>query len=126
MPEVSRFLGIVIGMFQLSAARIADLIMTRDRWETLSADQRQGILPLSPDAAFEVRSKSNTPAELQQKMREYGANGVRIAVLIDRDTRRVEVYGPGRGPDVLLDPDRVSLEPELPGFVLDLGPILEA
>ncbi len=52
-------------------------------------------------------------------------NGVRIAVLIDPDARAVEVYRPGEEVEVHRDPERVALDPELPGLVLELGPVFE-
>ncbi|MBX5465773.1 MAG: Uma2 family endonuclease, partial [Clostridia bacterium] len=56
--------------------------VSRGRWEELSPDERKGFAPLCPDAVFEVRSPSTTPADLRGKMRAYLANGARLAVLI--------------------------------------------
>lgn len=95
----------------------------RERWEGLGPEQREGLAPLCPDAVFEVRSKSNTLAELREKMQSYLANGARLAVLIDPDSQAVEVYRPGREPERHEKPVRVVLDPELPGFLLDLGPV---
>ncbi len=97
----------------------------RERWEALSAEEREGFLPLAPDAAFEVRSRHQSPEELREKMQAYLRNGVRIAVLIDPYARTVEVYRPGREVEVHRDPERVVLDPQLPGFVLELGPVFE-
>jgi Uma2 family endonuclease len=95
----------------------------RERWEALSREEREGFVPLCPDAAFEVRSSSQTPEELREKMRAYLRNGARIGVLIDPYTRTVEVYRPANEPERHEGPDRVVLGPELPGFVLELGPV---
>jgi len=95
----------------------------RERWEALSAEQRDEILSISPDAAFEIRAKSSRPADLRHKMRAYLANGARIAILIDPYERTVEVYRPGREPQTHRDPSTFALDPELPGFILDLEPI---
>ncbi len=97
----------------------------RERWEALSAEEREGFLPLAPDAAFEVRSRHQTQEELREKMRVYVRNGARIAVLIDPYARTVEVYRPGQEVEVYRDPERVVLDPELPGFALDLRPVFE-
>ncbi len=94
-----------------------------DRWNALTSEQRGKFGPLCPDAAFEVRSESTTMAELREKARAYLANGAQIAVLIDPVGRTVEVYPPGREPKTHRDPTTVTLDPELPGFVLDLEPI---
>jgi Uma2 family endonuclease len=97
--------------------------VARERWERLSPEEREGFAPLCPDAVFEVRSPSQTPQELREKMWAYLRNGARIGVLIDPYTRTVEVYRPGREPERYENPDRVALDPELPGFELELGPV---
>ena len=56
-------------------------------------------------------------------MEEYLRNGVRLGWLIDPEERRVHVYRPGRPVEVLKDPIEVSGDPELAGFVLQLGPV---
>jgi Uma2 family endonuclease len=99
--------------------------MAQERWEALSPDEQEGFAPLCPDAVFEVRSPSQTVQELREKMRAYLRNGARIGVLIDPYARTVEVYRPGQEPARHEDPERVALDPELPGFVLELGPVFE-
>ncbi len=94
----------------------------RERWEALSREEREGFVPLCPDAVFEVRSSSQNPQELREKMRAYLRNGARIGVLIDPYTRTVEVYRPGEEPERHENPERVALDPELPGFELEPGP----
>lgn len=96
-----------------------------ERWNALSDAEQEGIVPLCPDAAFEVASKSDTREDLREKMRAYLANGAQITVLIDPYERRVEVYRPGREPEIHTNPRAVALDPELPGFTLDLGAIFE-
>jgi Uma2 family endonuclease len=55
----------------------------------------------------------------------YLANGARISVLIDPYQQTVEIYRHGRPPESHPHPTTVRLDPELPGFVLDLTPIFE-
>jgi Uma2 family endonuclease len=100
--------------------------VARERWEALSLEQRQGFAPLCPEAVFEIRSPSQTLGELRRKMEGYLRNGARIGVLLDPYTRTVEVYRPGQQTQRLEAPDRVALDPELPGFALDPGPVFEA
>ena len=95
----------------------------RARWEALAQEAREGFPPLCPDVVFEVRSASNTLAELREKMQSYLANGAQLAVLIDPETQAIEIYRPGRAPEQWREAESVALEPELPGFVLELGPI---
>lgn len=95
----------------------------RARLDALSPEQHKKFGPLCPDAVFEVRSESNTLTELREKIRAYIANGAQIAVLLDPEERVVEVHRPGRAPEVHRNPTTVALDPELPGFVLDVAPI---
>lgn len=98
----------------------------RDRWGALTPEEREGIVPLCPDAAFEIRSRMQAVEDLREKMRAYIRNGARIAVLVDPYRRAVELYRPGRDPQVYENPERIALGPELPGFDLDLQPVFES
>jgi Uma2 family endonuclease len=114
------------GGFRLpdSAVRAPDASWVRqDRWEGLTREQRRTFAPLCPDAVFEIRSESQSLTELRAKMSDFIASGTQIAVLIDLDMRILEVYRPEREPEVYQDPKTVALAPELPGFILDLGPV---
>ncbi len=95
----------------------------RARWEALAREEREGFPPLCPDVAFEVRSASNTLVELREKMHSYLANGAQLAILIDPEAQAVELYRPGREVDRYEEAVRVTLEPELPGFTLELAPV---
>lgn len=99
--------------------------VVRERWEALSSEEQERFAPLCPDAVFEVRSAHQTSQELREKMRAYLRNGARIGVLLDPYERTVDVYRPGLQPERYEGPDRVGLDPELPGFVLELGPVFE-
>ena len=93
------------------------------RWQALSQEAREGFPPLAPDAVFEVRSRSQGLEELREKAAWYLANGVRLVVLLDPYLHRVEVFRPGKPPLRLEGVERVSLDPELPGFALSLPPL---
>ncbi len=97
----------------------------RERWEVIPREEREKFGPLCPDAVFEIRSSHQAQEELREKMQVYLRNGARIAVLIDPHGRTVEVYRQGREVEVYHSPDRVALDPELPGFQLDLRPVFE-
>ena len=58
-------------------------------------------------------------------MREYTDNGARLGWLIDADHRRAYVYRPGKPVQALEDPEAVSGDPLLRGFVLDMREIWE-
>ncbi|MGH2374331.1 MAG: Uma2 family endonuclease, partial [bacterium] len=90
------------------------------RWEALSSREQDGFAPLCPDAVFEILSATDALSNLRKKMRSYLANGARLAVLIDPQHRTVEIYAPGREPQILDSPQSVSFDPVLPGFTLNL------
>jgi Uma2 family endonuclease len=95
------------------------------RLEGISPEQKKRFLPLCPDFVIELRSPSDALAELRVKMEEYRDAGARLGWLVDPDERRVHVYRPGRPIEVLDGPTEISGDPELPGFILHLGPIWE-
>ena len=95
----------------------------RETWEALSEPEREGFPPLAPKAVFEVRSASQDPEALRTKMGIYLRNGVLLSVWVDPYARVVEVFRPGESPLRLEGMERVSLEPELPGFALWLPPL---
>ena len=96
------------------------------RWGALSAEEREGFANICPDFVIELRSLSDSLAEVQRKMVEYMENGVRLGWLIDPQTRRVHVYQPGQPVEILEEPTGVSADPVLTGFVLDLSAIWQA
>jgi Uma2 family endonuclease len=88
-------------------------------------DQREGFPRVCPRAVFELMSASDSRPQLIAKMDDYIANGARIAVLIDPRPRTVEIHRPGKRLETLVDPVTVALDPELPGFELELAPIFD-
>ncbi|MBO3462390.1 Uma2 family endonuclease [Aetokthonos hydrillicola Thurmond2011] len=91
-----------------------------ERWEALTPEQREGFAPLCPDFVVELRSRSDSMETLRAKMTEYMENQARLGWLIDRKSRRVEIYRQGHEVEVLDNPTSLSGEDILPGFVLDL------
>ncbi len=99
--------------------------ISRDRWLSLSLDDRARFSHLAPDFVTEVRSPSDSVPDLRRRMREYIDQGVRLAWLIDPINQVVEVYRPGETVEVLDRPATLSGEDVLPGFVLDLKGIID-
>ena len=77
-------------------------------------------LSVAPHFVAEIVSLSNSLEEQQAKMEEWIAHGVSLGWLIDPFLRQVHVYRPNADPVVLEDPETVSSEPELPGFVFNV------
>lgn len=93
------------------------------RWNALTPEQKQKFVALCPDFVIELRSPSDNLKTIQEKMQEYIENGTRLGWLIDRQSKKVEIYRQGREVEILENPASLSGEDVLPGFVLNLVPI---
>ncbi|MDB9466386.1 Uma2 family endonuclease [Dolichospermum circinale CS-1225] len=91
-----------------------------ERWDALSDEEKQKFPPICPDFVIELLSPSDSLKTTQEKMKEYIDNGVRLGLLINRKSRQVEIYRPGKEVEVLDSPATVSGEDVLRGFVLNL------
>ncbi len=94
--------------------------ISQERWDTLTLEEQEKFPPISPDFVLELMSPSDTLSETQEKMQEYMDNQVQLGWLIDRKTRRVEIYRQGQPVEVLESPASLCGENVLPGFILNL------
>lgn len=95
----------------------------RSRLAALSAEEKMGFFPLCPDFVIELRSHSDRLGVVQAKMQEYMENGAQLGWLIDPLDKQAYIYRPGEPVQLLDQPSRLSGDPLLPGFVLDLTDI---
>ena len=94
----------------------------------LSPEQVEAMPPLSDGGAItvcpafvaEIMSGTDRLPPLLRKMEQYIANGALLGWLIDPYRHRVYVYRPGIEPEVLDDPETVSGDPVMPGFVFEV------
>jgi Uma2 family endonuclease len=91
-----------------------------ERWNALTDKEKQKFPPICPDFVIELLSPSDSLKTTQEKMKEYIDNGVRLGILINRKSRQVEIYRPGKEVEVLDSPAPVSGGDILKGFVLNL------
>jgi len=79
---------------------------------------KDAIPQVAPDLAVEVLSRSNTPAEMDRKVHEYFAAGVKLVWYLDPKTSSVKVYT--RPEQCITVPEDGTLEGStvLPGFTL--------
>ena len=98
-----------------------------ERWNQLTVAQQDGFPPLAPDFVIELVSPSDIKyqryEDLQAKMQEYLDNGVKLGWLIEPSAKTVEIYRVGQQVEVLNNPQTLSREDVLPGFILDLSEI---
>ena len=78
------------------------------------------IPAVAPDLAVEVLSEGNTEGEMQRKLRDYFAAGVRLVWYVDPRTRTAAVYSSPEQCTTLTDRDLLTGGEVLPGFELPL------
>jgi Uma2 family endonuclease len=91
------------------------------KWNQLKPEEKESFPPISADFVLELMSPGDGLKDTQNKMEDYISSGVRLAWLIDRQRKQVEIYRQGREKEVLNNPETLSGEGVLPDFVLDLG-----
>ena len=103
------------------AIRSADAAwVKREKWDSLTEQEKARFSPLCPDFVVELRSPSDRLTPLREKMVEYLENGASLGWLIDPLKRQVYVYRPGHEVVIFQNPETVSGDPLLPGFTLNL------
>lgn len=109
------------------AVRSPDISWVRkDRLDKLTDEDWKKFLPLCPDFVLELRSPSDPLPMVKQKMEEYMANGARLGWLLDPIEKRLHIYHPNQGAEILENPGRISGEPILKLFELDVRQIWAA
>ena len=93
------------------------------RWDALSEADKNRFSPLCPDFIIELRSPSDNLAGLELKMKQWIANGVRLAWLVDPERQVVAVYRSGERPERHLHPASVQADGALSGFELAMAKI---
>lgn len=87
-------------------------------WYRLPARKipHEPIPDLVPDLAVEVLSKYNTKQEMDRKLEDYFAAGVRAVWYVDPDKRTVQVFSSPEQSTVLQEKDVLEGGQVLPGF----------
>ncbi|MBE9044519.1 Uma2 family endonuclease [Pleurocapsales cyanobacterium LEGE 10410] len=101
----------------------------KERWNTLTIEEKRGFPPITPDFVIELVSFSNLKnqryEDLQTKMQEYLDTGVRLGWLIEPEGKTVEIYRSQQPVEILNNPRTLSGEDILPGLVVDLSEIFD-
>ena len=91
----------------------------KSRYDSLPNAERYKFACICPDFVIELKSLSDSVAQLRSKMDEYKANGCRLGFLIDPEARQVHIFYNDKE-SVKSFPDEISGHDVLPGFILDL------
>ena len=90
-----------------------------------------GLIPIVPDFVIELRSATvrvaspmaNSLSETKAKMERYQRVGVRLGLLVNPQNKQVEIYRPGKEPEILESPASIDCTDVMPGFSLDMSRI---
>ena len=94
--------------------------IANERWESLSIKEREKFAKICPDFVIELRSRTDSLSQLQEKMQEYLNSGLRLGWLIDPQNQQIEVYRQNQPVEIVSLPTTLSGENVLPGFILEL------
>jgi Uma2 family endonuclease len=125
-----RGLGLVAGadgtiQLDINLVRIPDVSFTS--WERVPGREvpKDPVPLLVPDLAVEVISRSNTPKEMAEKLREYFEKGVRLVWYVRPSKRVVDVYTSPDHFTRLTASMQLDGGDVLPGFTVQVGELFE-
>ena len=88
-----------------------------ERMRELESPENYPFPRIAPDFVAEVKSPSNSDAELINKIDLFLGHGTRLAWFIDAETRNVIKFRPEQEPEILHDPEHIDGDADvLPGF----------
>lgn len=82
-----------------------------------------GYWPGPPDLAVEVISPNDRYTEVEEKVADWLAAGVRLIILVDPRRRTVTCHAPNQAPVTLTDQDNLDGSPVLPGWQMPVSDI---
>ena len=118
------------GIIRLGGTLVRTPDISFVRWDSVDDPAELDPLPgpflhVAPDLVVEVLSEGNTAREMQIKLGEYAAAGVKLVWYVDPEAKTVTVYPRGRerGKRVLGAGDALDGGKVLPGFALPVADI---
>ena len=109
------------------AVRSPDVaFVLREKWDALPEDELETFGHVCPDFVIEIRSKSDGLPYLQDKMKEFIANGTKLGWLIDRFDNKIHIYKADQSVVVHETLDvMLSGEDILPGFSINPSSLIK-
>lgn len=104
-----------------TAVRAADAAWVS--WDRYNASAREAFRQFVPEFVIELRSSSDRLKDVREKMERWMSSGVELGWLIDPERKAVEIYRPGREPEIQEGQTTVYGEGPVGGFVLELSRI---
>ena len=100
--------------------------ITQERYEQLLAEEYRSAIDGAPDFVVEVRSRTDNLAEGLSKMQEWMDGGSRLGWYLDPYNIRAYIFRHGQAVEVLDNPETLSGEDVLPGFVFEVRRLIFA
>jgi Uma2 family endonuclease len=95
--------------------------VSNEVWASLTPEAQEKFPPICPNFVIELRSRTDSLAQLQEKMQEYLDSGLQLGWLINPQAQQVEIYRPQQAVEIVQLPTQLSGENVLPEFILDLS-----
>ena len=96
--------------------------ISNEKISKLTKEQRNIFAPICPDFVIELKSKSDTIPELQNKMLKWIENGCKLAWLLIPEKEEAHIYRSNGNIEIVKGFNKkLSGENILPGFELDLS-----
>ncbi len=120
--------GTADGPYQVEASRfrMPDVVYVSAERLPEPPEDRKPIGDWAPDLAVEVLSESNTKNEMDRKLLEYFAAGVRLVWYVDPPSRVVRVFTSTDAANDLGENDILRGGEVLPGFELSVRELFES
>ena len=100
--------------------------ITQDRYEQLLASEYHSTIDGAPDFVVEVSSRTDSLAYGLAKMQEWMDGGARLGWYLDPYQIRAYIYRIGHAVEIRDDPETLSGEEVLPGFVFEVRRLIFA
>ena len=91
--------------------------ITQERYEQLQAEEYRSAIDGAPDFVVEVRSRTDRLAYGLARMQEWMDGGAQLGWYLDPYQTRAYIYRIGQPVEILDNPETLSGEAVLPGFV---------
>jgi Uma2 family endonuclease len=124
-----RGLGAVVTEVGFKLASNPDTVRAPDvafvRRDRIPTPEPRGFWNGPPDLAVEVLSPDDRPEEVREKLAEYLMHDVPVVVLVDPDTRKINVLRPGTSELALATGDVLDLGDAVSGFRCNVRDLFE-
>ncbi len=98
--------------------------ISKERLTKVLPEELKKFAHVCPDFVIEVRSESDSIKQLQDKMKKWLENGVRLGWLVDPQTQTTTIYRPNHQPEDKPFTETLSGEDVLQGFTMNVADVL--